>query len=782
MQNVSPTVPTSPPSSFLSPVRKARKRSSDEFVLDQSGILSKLALNGPADLADDQHPDVTLQQKRQSAALVPSSNASPARDRRRGGSVRLSMVTVPKSSLIQTKSGSIRHSRQQSAGSVGESLRHRPTTSDASIPSPSSASQIRRTSGPSIRTSSEKLSFSREQNFHSSPSVAHSLLRGTQEGWSALDDDATAEALRKLDGISGKGPRSRGSIRAASRSSNNSRPGTPASRGHRSEGTEGSDRLSRINSVGSHRIREKHLSEAAVASDKDAHESDREHPKPISGEPPLVNSDASPLTGATLDIESKKHLSGVRLSYTQKRGSASSTNFTGTPTSASRESTNLSTSTSVTSVSTGSQRFSLIKMRRNSAGSDISSIHSEVSSHRDRTSYLSEAGDGSSVPPVPPLPKDLSSFKTPPQSSTSLVFPALETALDASKEHNGDTSGTGHPNEDTGQLRASESSAAKAEPNSTGPREAGVTVQHPITKTPSKKWSFTNPLNIRHSGSPARQDSSNTKHSGGQARSSKLEKRLRPSSSKESTLLPAISPKSSVEAWQNIQKVAMASETSLASLSSMSSLPEPSPPVSPAHPAGLVPAQRNNQSPSRPATGSSHSAATTPFLDTQVCQDSPTSKASSRDAANKRLTPSSIPFFRRTSSHSVQTSSTRTGVSGSPTSSSVPNVRQSMLKVNEARTKERPPTSPTTPGSSQRKSSMLTLGLPSILKGSSSRKSLQVDRNPNLPREANKIRRHKDSEGEQAKVRKDEKDRSESRISVLMGRKRGKVCGSVMTV
>ncbi|KAG8703290.1 hypothetical protein FRC09_004255 [Ceratobasidium sp. 395] len=38
---------------------------------------------------------------------------------------------------------------------------------------------------------------------YSSPSVAHSLSRGTQEGWAALEDSSTAEALRKLDGLSG---------------------------------------------------------------------------------------------------------------------------------------------------------------------------------------------------------------------------------------------------------------------------------------------------------------------------------------------------------------------------------------------------------------------------------------------------------------------------------------------------------------------------------------------------------------------------------------------------
>ena len=70
---------------------------------------------------------------------------------------------------------------------------------------------------------------------------------------------------------------------------------------------------------------------------------------------------------------------------------------------------------------------------------------------------------------------------------------------------------------------------------------------------------------------------------------------------------------------------------------------------------------------------------------------------------------------------------------------------------------------------------MLTLGFPSILKGSSSRKSLQVDKSLMSTREPEKLRRPKESDSEHAKSKKDDKDRSESRISVLMGRKRGKV-------
>ena len=68
---------------------------------------------------------------------------------------------------------------------------------------------------------------------------------------------------------------------------------------------------------------------------------------------------------------------------------------------------------------------------------------------------------------------------------------------------------------------------------------------------------------------------------------------------------------------------------------------------------------------------------------------------------------------------------------------------------------------------------MLSLGIPSILKGSSSRRSLQVDKSDMSSKENSKAK-HKDNEKSKDSRKSDEKDRSESRISVLMGRKRGK--------
>ena len=82
-------------------------------------------------------------------------------------------------------------------------------------------------------------------------------------------------------------------------------------------------------------------------------------------------------------------------------------------------------------------------------------------------------------------------------------------------------------------------------------------------------------------------------------------------------------------------------------------------------------------------------------------------------------------------------------------------------------------TSLSTPPSAHKKSSIISLG--SLLKGSSSRRNLQAGKDD--PRSDKESRRGRDTDGgksDKEKAKK-EKDRSESRISVLMGRKRGQV-------
>ena len=79
----------STPSSVLSPARKAKKRSSDEFAFDQSGYsISKVPLS-PMQIKYEKHEKPSLR-KHHSIALGTSSVPAQARERRRGGSVRVS--------------------------------------------------------------------------------------------------------------------------------------------------------------------------------------------------------------------------------------------------------------------------------------------------------------------------------------------------------------------------------------------------------------------------------------------------------------------------------------------------------------------------------------------------------------------------------------------------------------------------------------------------------------------------------------------------------------------
>lgn len=126
-----------------------------------------------------------------------------------------------------------------------------------------------------------------------------------------------------------------------------------------------------------------------------------------------------------------------------------------------------------------------------------------------------------------------------------------------------------------------------------------------------------------------------------------------------------------------------------------------------------------------------------------------------------------------------------TTISTSPTlSTGNISVGRTQFKASNSSPRDYNSPSTSVPGSPQKKSSVLSLGLPSLLKGSSSRRSLHADskdaakleiqRAKDAAREAEK-ERGKLAKLEKEKQKKEDKDRSESRISVLMGRKRGKV-------
>lgn len=807
-QSLLSDVSSSPPSSFtpLTPLRKAKKRTSDEFEMDHSGSLVKRSSVSTAkDRGQPGSKDEKTSSLRKHRSTASTASTSSARDRvRERRRESLSTSSKPSSVAPSAESTPIAipprvdrerntHARQLSAGdsssgpdpsSVAHPRRVHTTDFSHLPPSPSTTSihQFLKHGGSGTTPPHRPSSSSNKESSHShaSPNVAHSLLRGTQEGWSSMDDDAHAEALRKLDGLSGKTARARASVGSLNRASA-SRPGTPGSTTGRSgvhwEGVGNeSGKISRRGST----------------KEKDRKEEPR-HPTSglgvagSSGDVVTQDVQEARVGAITSGDEhhsssgpekpSKKHASiGARLSFTPKRGSASSTTYTSTPTS-SRDSASLSTATSATSVSapSGSGRHStgVGKGRRNSAGSDISSVYSggDGALYKDRTGSLAasaEALQEDRVPPVPPLPKDLSSYRSPPQSSHGITFPP--SGADDSEVDR------------TVSLEVPSASKPSIHAHASHPHESVNQASHsapesapPVTKTPSKKWSFSNALNIKLTSSPSISSMKDKDHhspSNSKTASFPLSPRsmqsfsqqLRKSTSREHALSPPVVSNTS---WSPVQPDAMASAASLASLSSIGSIHGPK---SPAILSAKTP-DRERGFPSRPGTGSSGSNNTTGL---SAPHNAPLSPASSiRRHQSKRLTPSSIPFFRRSSSQSMQIPpSGSIPTSTSPTVPSTPASTQNRQRTSGSPVKDSSRTVPATPGS-HKKSSVLSLGLPSLLK-SSSRRSLHGDKSDTgTGKETRDNLRSRDADKEKSK--QDLKDRSESRISVLMGRKRGKV-------
>lgn len=789
--------PTSPPSAFSQSTRRAKKRTSDEFEMDQFGTLvSKRIGTGQTTKGKD---DKALSRKHRSLNVGSTSSSTVSRDskgkERRRESVGLTINSSMKPSSVPMKTPE-RHVRETSASSSSSNHadnHHQRRVHNADFshlpPSPSSSSiqQFLRHTASSGSSQTPPLNSASKDILHSSPNVAHSLLRGTQEGWSGLDDEATAEALRKLDGLSSKSARARASVGSFGRPSSSSRPGTPAGKtGGQWEGVGATEP--------SKNKRTSHIQPSTPAA-KDK-EREQRHPvglglTGVETLPEGVNNGttfSSDEQSSSVLIEKtpkKTGTSSARSSFTPKRGSTSSGTYTSTP--SSRDSASMSTTTSMTSISVTSGRHSTGKTRRNSAGSDISNS-SDATSLKDRVASLAISGDAledGSVPPVPPLPKDLSSYRSPPGTSISLNFPSMPASSEEKEKrpsYDSDLDRTqslevpsftsppptassplsqGHR---SGQYHSSGYTSMSSAPESTPA----------ILKTPSKKWSFSSALNLKLSSSP----SSSSQKSGGfplSPRSVTFGQQLRKSTSKDQG-----NSGSSKSPWEPKQPDAMVSAGSLASLSSVGSVRTP----------GLTSATSKTPDrgavPSRSGTGSSGSTSHTTYQ-LAAPQPGPLSpSASVRRGQSKRLTPSSIPFFRRSSSQSMQLPpSNAFATSSSPTLSSG-NLSSTQARQKQSSSPHHNPPSTSVPGSAHKKSSVLSLGLPSLLK-SSSRRSLHAE----SKEAAREIQRAKDAEKEKGKQeklerdkqKKEDKDRSESRISVLMGgRKRGKVRQNIRRV
>ncbi|KAG6841209.1 hypothetical protein C0991_000871 [Blastosporella zonata] len=776
---------SSPPSAYSSSVKKAKKRTSGEFELDQFGALV------PKQRATSHSIKEEKASTRKHRSLTASTSSSSPREfkgkERRRESVGLTINSSLKSPPTKTPERHSRHTSSASSGGEAHSQRRNHGTDFSHLPpSPSSSSiqQFLRHPPTSGTSSTPPVSKDSKDTTHALPSVGHSILRGTQEGWSVQGNDAAFAAMQKLDGLTGKTARSRASVGSFVRSSSSSRPGTPSGKSAAQwEGVSARDGVSAV------KEREPRQSIGlGIAMDV------------LNSSNDLVGTAISSdelSAGGSFGVDKTPKKAGTnsaRSSFTPKRGSTSSTTYTSTP--SSRDSASISANTSLTSVSVASSRYSMNKTRRNSAGSDISSIHSsDAASLKDRVAALvnGEAPDDAVVPPVPPLPKDLSSYRSPPATSASLNFsqpqvleekekPASQIEKIVAQDTIQDRStslevpvltSTAPP---AGSSPHGQSRRLSQHYNSGYSSTNSAPASAPaVPKTPSKKWSFSSALNLNFSSSP----SSSSSKSGFplSPRAVTFGQQVRKSTSKDQGL----SSGPLLKSWETKQPDAMVSAGSLASLSSVGSV------RTPALPSSTSKTPERSHALSRTGTGSSgdtnHTTSGLP-----VPQSGPLSPASSvRRGQSKRLTPSSIPFFRRSSSQSMQLPpSQSTATSSSPTLSSghLTSAQGRQRLSTPPRDQHNPSSTTSVPGSQHKKSSVLSLGLPSLLK-SSSRRSLHSDSKET----AKELQKLKDAEKEKAKQekvekerqKKEDKDRSESRISVLMGgvtRKRGKTLSS----
>ena len=725
---------SAPPNSLSPPTRRNKKRTSDEFEMDQTGGLLSKHRPSTAPI------DATPRKHHSTSGSIGSARDSKVKERRRDS---VGQVTSPNIKIPA------KHGRQLSSGSSSSHTdpnqnNRRAHTSDYShlppSPSTNSIQQFLRSSNTGTTPSTPPMTPGKE--LATSPNVAHSLLRGTQEGWDGLDDSATAEALRKLDGIGGKHARVRSSIGSTGRPSSSSRPGSSSGRSLATRESIGGD-MGRLNK----RSSAKDLTDPMSAP---VRFTNAEH-----AEGSALSSDDL-LSSGQEKLPKKTGTASARSSLVAKRGSASSTSYTGTP--SSRDSATISAGTSMTSISAVSHRHSMNRHRRNSAGSDGSSVHSgDTTSLKDRAASLASNGDGTDdqfVPPVPPLPKNLDTYKSPPS-----------TAVQAASLQNADASAS-TPSSISLEVTGPGSDVDVKEINPVG-QAPPVDLQPPMPKTPSKKWSFTNALKL--SSSPSGHVGSNAKS----PRAVTFGQQIRKSLSREHGLSPgSIAPPKSPWSPMNLnQPNAMESHASLTSLSSVGSAHTPA--IHTSSSSSKTPERHGI--PSRTGTDSSASVNTTSGLTVQ----GPLSPSSSvRRGQSKRLTPSSIPFFRRSSSQSMHVSATSIpGVS----SSSPPSVPTPRSKQQPSPGFESNPPSTSTHSTHRKSSGMgFGMGIQSLLKGSSSRKSLHSDskealRDLQKAKDATKeLDRQKSREKE--KLRKEDK---EGKVSTILGRKRGKVKASL---
>ncbi|GAA5993038.1 hypothetical protein JCM5350_004909 [Sporobolomyces pararoseus] len=294
-------------------------------------------------------------------------------------------------------------------------------------------------STPSTRTPEHsRVSRHSFHSHHSSPSlVAASILRHTRdlEGVdldiekAAAVDEGTAEALRKLDGLS-----SPKMARIASGSSGSGFAGVGGEpRSRKSSRGFVEVPTPRKDSLGDAQPRRRTRSSLADGGESLVAEPTSTTPansSPASHSSPALPSSAiqsnppkSPLANSTSSTSTSRPLPQRVPSYEvpfpsagspYKRGSSSSASYTFAT------STSASGSHDSTSGTSFASRSGASKARRSSGGSDISSVHSGVEGRPgvERTDSAGEGDQVRGIPPVPPLPKDWETYRPTATSST----------------------------------------------------------------------------------------------------------------------------------------------------------------------------------------------------------------------------------------------------------------------------------------------------------------------------------------------------------------------------
>ncbi|GAA5905579.1 uncharacterized protein JCM6883_005375 [Sporobolomyces salmoneus] len=355
-----------------------------------------------------------------------SIDAKASAKHRRQSASKSSFAHLPPSPAAATASSS--HSLSSSTASLPPSTGTSTSSTRAFPPPPSSAPlpSSSQHSTPSTRTP-EHSRHSRHSfhSHHSSPSlVAASILRHTRdlEGIdleiekAAAVDEGTAEALRKLDGLS-----SPKMARIASGSSATGFAGEPRSR-KSSRGLSDVAAGVRKDSLGEDRTRRRTRSSLAEGTDSfTADTSSTTTPgnssPALPPKSPLANSTSSSSTSRP----DPQRVPSYEVPFPSagspyKRGSSSSASYTLATSSSATGSHDSTSGTSFASRSGAS------KARRSSGGSDISSVHSGVEGRPGGVERTDSAGEGDhlrGIPPVPPLPKDWETYRPTPSGNAA---------------------------------------------------------------------------------------------------------------------------------------------------------------------------------------------------------------------------------------------------------------------------------------------------------------------------------------------------------------------------